>query len=81
MNKLLSLLGDGSGELSSMRLALLVWTVGPFLVWAWASYQAGALQPIPESTLLAMSAVLSGKCLQNVTEKDATPKPAAPPAP
>lgn len=80
MTKLLSILDDGTGSLSSMRVALLIWTVGPFVVWAWTSYQAKAPQPIPESVLLAMGAVLSGKCLQNVSERPADKQPSPPPA-
>lgn len=74
--KLLSILADDTGALSTMRTVLLVWLVGFFGVWAVLSLKAGALQPIPESLLTLFGGLLTAKCVQNHQEGRT---PAAPP--
>lgn len=76
--KLSEFLQDNSGGLSSMRLVFLVWTLGIFSIWAYASVSTRTLVPIPESVIVMFSAICTAKSVQRIGEKA---EPAATPAP
>lgn len=55
---------DHGGQYSSMRLVLVLWAVGGFIVWAALSFRAGEIQAIsPEFTAL-IGLLSAGKAVQ-----------------
>ncbi|OIP40296.1 hypothetical protein AUJ95_04655 [Candidatus Desantisbacteria bacterium CG2_30_40_21] len=80
--KILQLLQDDNGMFSSTRLAFLVWGIGAFVVWAVQSFHnqilvnRGVLADIPESVLMVIAALMTGKVIQKFkeTKVEETPK-------
>ncbi len=62
-------LKDKNGDLSSTRLGFLMWVVGVLAVWVAVSVFESALQPLPESVILVIFALMSGKVVQRFGEK------------
>ena len=56
------------GKVSASRLLLLVWGLGVFLIWAYASLRLGALAEIPQSVLTVLGIVVGGKTVQRFGE-------------
>jgi hypothetical protein len=78
MMKIAEFFQDNSGGLSSTRLAFLTWTMGVFLVWGFASYQAKSVQAIPDSVIVMMGVVSGAKCVQRFGEKSVEVDPTKP---
>src|SRR5439155_9954120 len=57
------------GQFSAMRLAFLLWAVGVFAVWAYASISAGELRGIPESVVTILGLLAGGKVVQRYGER------------
>jgi hypothetical protein len=69
MNPLLSqFLAGLSGKASSMRLVMLVWSIGVFVVWAFISVKSNQMVVIPDNILYALSVVIGGKVFQRFKE-------------
>ncbi len=56
-------------EVSATRIGFLLWVVGLFGVWAYASVRAGALQSVPESVTTILGLLTGGKVVQRFAEK------------
>lgn len=69
LSKLSGFFKEEGGQLSSMRLILVAWAVGTFLVWATLSLIAHSLLPIPPTILAFLTSLIGGKLIQNNTEK------------
>lgn len=67
--RLSQFLEESNGQLSSNRLAYLLWTVGVFAVWAYASVKAVSLAAIPETVLAGVAVMTGGKIIQKSFEK------------
>jgi hypothetical protein len=57
-----------SGKASSMRLVMLVWSIGVFVVWAFISVKSNQMVVIPDNILYALSVVIGGKVFQRFKE-------------
>jgi len=68
----MSILNNKHGKTSSMRTAMLLWTVAILVGWVWVSYVRSELQAIPESVIGLLGLLISGKVVQSFGEKDAT---------
>ncbi len=56
-------------QFSAMRLAFLLWAIGVFAVWAYASISAGELRGIPESVVTILGLLAGGKVVQRYGER------------
>lgn len=65
---MMQFLKDAKGNLSSMRLALLLWAVGSFFVWAGVSITTMTVQPIPSDTTALIGILTAGKAVQKKFE-------------
>lgn len=63
---------DNSGGLSASRLNLLIWSVGTFVIWAITSVKMVTLASIPESVIVMLGVVTTGKVVQRFGEKSET---------
>lgn len=59
---------ESNGKLSAVRLPMLVWSIGVFLVWAWISIGTGDLKAIPEEVILILGIFITGKVSQKIVE-------------
>ncbi|MDD2816288.1 MAG: hypothetical protein PHP00_11230 [Thiotrichaceae bacterium] len=75
MSKNTGFLQDDSGNLSSMRLAFLLWVVGVLTIWGVASLKTGELKVIPDSVTTIIGLLMGGKVMQKFGEQS-TPQPA-----
>lgn len=62
-------LQDDNGNLSSMRLAFLLWVVGVLVIWGVASLKAGELKMIPDSVTTIVGVLMGGKVMQKFGEQ------------
>ncbi len=71
MSKTTGFLQDDNGNLSSMRLAFLLWVVGVgvLLIWGVASLKAGELKIIPDSVTTIIGVLMGGKVMQKFGEQ------------
>ena len=69
--KLLEFFEDGGGQLSSVRLAFLFWTITVLAVWAIVSIQAGKIQSIDWSVVGIIFTLMTGKVVQSYSASDA----------
>jgi hypothetical protein len=65
----LQFLQDGNNEFSSMRLIVLLWSVGILLMWMFCSFSNKCLQPLPESVIAVMGILVTGKAVQKKIEQ------------
>lgn len=68
MSRLGEFFQEANGSFSSSRLAFLLWAIGTLVVWILTSVKAGALQPIPESALMILGMLMTGKVVQKWAE-------------
>lgn len=61
-------LQDGDGNLSSTRLAFLLWAVGVLAVWMIVSVKSGALATVPQEVIAVLGVVMTGKVVQKFGE-------------
>lgn len=71
MSKTTGFLQDDNGNLSSMRLAFLLWVVGVLAIWGVASLKAGELKIIPDSVTTIIGVLMGGKVMQKFGEQSA----------
>jgi hypothetical protein len=69
-----SIVSDNSGGLSSIRILMLAWGLGTFIVWAFVTVMAACHgvytpTPIPESVITILLGITSGKVCQRPFEK------------
>lgn len=69
-----SMLEDNAGGTSSMRVLMLVWGVGVFIIWGFATVIAAlhgvyVAPSIPESVVAILLGVTGGKIVQRYGEK------------
>lgn len=69
-----SIIEDNTGGISATRVLMLVWGIGVFLIWGFATVMAtihGAYTgiPIPESVVTILLGVVGGKVVQRPFEK------------
>jgi hypothetical protein len=74
MNWLKEILEDNSGGTSSSRVLMLVWGIGVFAVWCYASIHTGGIVPIPESVITVLLGTTAIKAVQRFGEKSEPPK-------
>jgi hypothetical protein len=68
--KLYELFQEDNGNLSSTRLAFLLWTVGVLVVWSISSLRCTTgLAELPESIWIIIGLLMSGKVVQKFGEK------------
>jgi len=58
-----------TGQFSATRLAFLLWVIGVFAVWAYASVRAVELQAVPESVVAILGLLTGGKVVQRYGER------------
>jgi hypothetical protein len=58
-----------TAQFSATRLAFLLWVIGVFAIWAYASVRAVELQPIPESVVTVLGLLAGGKVVQRYGER------------
>jgi hypothetical protein len=63
-----SMLGDGDGNISSMRVVFFIVALIIALTWAVISIRAGALQPLPSGVPSILAILTGGKLWQNSQE-------------
>jgi hypothetical protein len=69
MSKNSGFLQDDSGNLSSTRLALLLWVIGVLVIWGAASLKTGELKAIPDSVTTVIGLLMGGKVMQKFGER------------
>lgn len=55
---------DANNQLSSMRLALILWTVGTFGIWAGISIATMTVQAVPMEVSAIIGVLAAGKAVQ-----------------
>jgi len=61
-------LQEKEGVLSSTRLAFILWVAAVLIVWVVVSVKALALQAIPESVIIVIFTLMTGKVIQKFGE-------------
>jgi len=61
---------DNKNQLSSMRLALILWTVGTFVVWAAISIVTMSVQAVPMEVSGIIVVLAGGKAIQKKYEEE-----------
>lgn len=56
-------------EFSATRLAMLVWVLGVFAVWAYVSVMRLTLQALPETVVTILGILVTGKAIQRFGER------------
>lgn len=59
---------DNKNQLSSMRLALILWAVGTFGIWAGISIATLSVQPVPAEVTAIIGVLAGGKAIQKKYE-------------
>ena len=72
MNKLTEFFKESNGTFSATRLAFLTWAFGVLIVWGVPSVRHGKLEPIPESVVVVIGMLMTGKVVQKVNEPSYT---------
>lgn len=67
--KINEFLEDNSGGLSSLRLSMLLWSIGALIVWVYLSMLNKTISPIPESVIILILGITSTKSIQRFGEK------------
>lgn len=65
-----SMLGDGAGNVSAMRVVFVLAVLIVTLTWAIISVRAGVLQPLPGGVPAVIAILTGGKLWQNGQEND-----------
>lgn len=60
---------DSSNNFSSMRLALILWVVGTFGIWAGISIATLSVQPVPVEVTAIIGVLSAGKAFQKKYEE------------
>jgi hypothetical protein len=68
MLKFLQFFQERGGSLSSNRLVYVIWMLGMLIVWGNLSFKENKMAEIPESNLLVIALLLTGKVLQKNIE-------------
>lgn len=68
-------LGDGQGNVSSMRLVMLIVVIAILVPAVYAAIAAKTPLELSASNLEVLGIVLGAKCVQNQQEKDTPPQP------
>ena len=63
-----SMVGDGEGNISAMRVVFVVVVLIVAVTWSALSIRNGALQPLPPGVVAALTALIGGKLWQNHQE-------------
>jgi hypothetical protein len=58
-----------TAQFSATRLAFLLWVIGVFAIWAYASVRATELQAIPESVVTVLGLLAGSKVVQRYGER------------
>jgi hypothetical protein len=72
MNKLTEFFKESNGNFSATRLAFLIWAFGVLIVWGVPSVRHGKLEPIPESVVVVIGMLMTGKVVQKINEPSNT---------
>lgn len=67
--KIAEFLQEDDGGFSSMRLVTVCWLIGPLALWTWLGIKNGTMAEIPETVIVVLGMVLTGKVTQKVAEK------------
>lgn len=59
---------DANNHLSSMRLSLILWTVGTFVIWAGISIATMTVQAVPMEVSAIIGVLAAGKAAQTKYE-------------
>ncbi|RMF58914.1 MAG: hypothetical protein D6748_07535 [Calditrichaeota bacterium] len=81
MTRLAEFLQEKNGNFSSTRLAFLLWVLGTLFVWIFISIKNLTLQPLPESVIIIIGILMTGKVTQKFGEKDFIPSKSNPTPP
>jgi len=73
LNKLIEFLQDPGGNISSNRLAFLLWTLGVLVTWIIVSISSKSLQPVDSSVAAVLGILMTGKVAQKFGEKPDEP--------
>lgn len=68
MKRLGEFFQEQNGSFSSTRLAFLLWAIGVLAVWIVISIRGGAIQPLPESLIMILGVLMTGKVVQKWAE-------------
>jgi hypothetical protein len=66
--KPIGFLQDGDGNLSSTRLAFLLWGAGVLVVWMYVSFKTTLLAGIPPEVVTVLGVLMTGKVVQKFGE-------------
>jgi hypothetical protein len=69
VGKLMQMLSEGDGQLSSMRVAMMLAMVMPLLVWTYLSLRTGTMVDMPGWVVTLQAAATAGKVAQKFAEK------------
>jgi hypothetical protein len=61
------------GELSALRVAMLLWVVGVLVAWIVVSMMHRALQDLPGQVVTVIGVLVTGKTVQRFSERDTVP--------
>ena len=67
-NKFAEFFQENNGTLSATRLAFLIWAFGVLVVWGIPSIRHEKLEPIPESVVVVIGMLMTGKVVQKFSE-------------
>ncbi len=57
-----------NNNLSATRLAFLLWVIGTLIVWAVVSWRTNQLHALPESVVVIIGVLMTGKAVQRFGE-------------
>lgn len=60
---------EKNGDLSSVRLGFILWVTAVLAVWIVVSVRESVLQPLPDSVILILFTLMTGKVAQKYGEK------------
>ena len=73
--KILEFVQDGSGALSSTRLAFLLWAIVVLFVWAYTCITTGKIVTVDWSVVGIIATLMTGKVAQSFSSNDTTTPP------
>lgn len=78
MAKLAQLFMESNDKISSTRVGFLLWVVVVLAVWAYVSIRTMSMPAIPESVIVLLGILMTGKVTQKFAEKPKETPPAPP---